>query len=111
MSFNAKLDDLPWEPVRANLTTGVWGRTLLDGDTKAVYTRVEPGGEFRPHVDRYGHLMLVLSGSGTAHVAGKDLVLEAGTVVGIDPGELHSYRNTGEEYLVMVTLNLTAHHP
>ena len=108
MSTAVQLDNLPWQPVRPALTTGVFGRTLLDGATKMVYTRVEPGGGFAAHVDPYGHLMYVLSGSGLAVSGGSEYQLVPGSVLRIEPGEEHSYRNTGAEQLVLIALNLPA---
>jgi quercetin dioxygenase-like cupin family protein len=102
------LDDLAWEPVRPALTSGVFGRTMLDTGTKMVFTRVEPGGEFAPHVDPYAHLFYVLSGCGIALSAGSEYQLTPGLVLQIPAGEKHSYRNTGAELLVLISLNLPA---
>jgi quercetin dioxygenase-like cupin family protein len=101
-------NDLPWQPVRPALTSGVFGRTLLDAGTKMVLTRVEPDGCFAPHVDPYGHLMYVLSGSGLATSGGGAYPLAPGTVLQIPAGEEHSYRNTGADQLVLISLNLPA---
>ena len=103
-----QLNDLPWQPVRPALASGVFGRTLLDSDTKVVYTRVEAGGGFAPHVDPYGHLMYVLSGSGLALSGGSEYLLTSGLVLQIPAGEEHSYRNTGSDQLVLISLNLPA---
>ena len=108
MSSSFQLNDLPWEAVRPALTSGVFGRTLLDTATKIVLTRVEPGGGFAPHLDRYGHLMYVLSGSGLAVCSGCEFPLAAGIVLQIAAGEEHSYRNTGPEPLVLIAVNLPA---
>jgi len=106
MSKVFQLEDVAWEPVRPALTSGIFGRTLLDAGTKMVFTRVEPGGSFAAHVDSYGHLMYVLSGSGLATSGGREFPLTAGTVMQIDAGEQHSYQNDGTEQLVLITLNL-----
>jgi len=108
MSRAFQLEDLAWEPVRPALTNGIFGRTMLDAGTKMVFTRVEPGGEFAAHVDSYGHLMYVLSGSGRAISGGIEFPLAPGTVLQIDAGEKHSYQNDGSEQLVLITLNLPA---
>jgi len=106
MSTSFQLDDLAWQPVRPALTDGVFGKTLLDTGTKVVFTRVEPGGGFAAHVDTYGHLMYVLSGSGLAVSGGSEYQLVPGVVLQIAAGELHSYRNTGADHLVLIALNL-----
>ena len=108
MSSVVQLNDLPWEPVRPALTSGVFGRTMLDTATKMVLTRVEPGGGFAPHLDPYGHLMYILSGSGLAVCAGCEFQLAPGIALQIAAGEEHSYRNTGSEPLVLISLNLPA---
>jgi len=106
MSTSFRLDDLAWQSVRPALTNGVFGKTMLDSATKMVFTRVEPGGGFAPHVDAYGHLMYVLSGSGLAVSGGGEYPLTPGVVLQIAAGEVHSYRNTGAEQLVLIALNL-----
>jgi quercetin dioxygenase-like cupin family protein len=108
MSHAFHLDDLAWEPVRPALTSGIFGKTLLDTGTKMVLTRVEPGGEFAGHVDPYGHLFYVLSGEGLALSGDREYPLKPGTVLQIPAGENHSYRNTGSEHLVLLSLNLPA---
>jgi quercetin dioxygenase-like cupin family protein len=106
MSTAIQLSDLEWKPVRPAITTGVYGRTMLDARTKMVYTRVEPGGGFTAHVDSYGHLLYILSGTGVAEAGGEEYRLEPGLVIQIAPGEEHSYRNTGQYVLELISLNL-----
>ena len=108
MSTVFQLNDLAWEPVRPALTSGVFGRTMLDAGTKVVFTRVEPGGGFAPHVDPYAHLMYVLSGSGSAISGGIEYPLTPGIVLQIAAGEEHSYLNAGSDQLVLISLNLPA---
>jgi quercetin dioxygenase-like cupin family protein len=108
MSAAFQLNELPWEPVRPALVTGVFGRTMLDAGTKMVYTRVEPDGGFALHVDSYGHLLYILSGSGVARAGGSEYQLSPGLVLQIKGGEEHSYRNTGSEDLVLIALNIPA---
>ena len=97
---------LEWQPVRPGITAGVLGKALLDGALKVVLTRVEPGGRFRPHVDSYGHLFYFLSGEGALWVGGERAEARPGLVARIDAGVEHAYENTGEEDLVLVSLNL-----
>jgi mannose-6-phosphate isomerase-like protein (cupin superfamily) len=58
-----------WQPVRPQLTRGVFGKTIFDGDVKVVLSRVEPGGKFAVHRDDYAHVFYFLSGVGTVTVA------------------------------------------
>ena len=100
------LASLEWKPVRPEITSGVFGKAMLDGPLKAVLTRVEPGGTFRMHVDPYGHLFYFLSGEGLVWVDGDRSEARPGVVARIDAGAAHAYENTGTEDLVLVSLNI-----
>ncbi len=100
--------NLPWTPVRPELTRGVFGRTLLDGPVKVVLTRVEAGGAFPPHRDPYGHLFYLLSGEAVIHASGEERRAGPGTSIRFDPGEEHGYRNEGPAELILLSLNLPA---
>lgn len=100
------IDSLPWGPVRPELTQGVTGKTLLDGPTKVVLTRVEPGGRFSLHRDPYGHLFYILEGHGHIQVGDRESAVSAGFVVQVEPGELHGYVNLGPDELLLLSLNL-----
>jgi quercetin dioxygenase-like cupin family protein len=106
MSSARQLSELEWEPVRPSLASGVYGRTMLDAGVKMVYTRVEPGGEFPPHVDRYGHLFYILKGTGVAGAGGEEYQLVPGLLIKVEAGERHFYRNTGTEELELISMNL-----
>ncbi|HJV65835.1 MAG TPA: cupin domain-containing protein [Geomonas sp.] len=108
MSNAIKLDDLPWTPVRPEIATGISGKTMLDTATKMVYTRVEAGGGFAPHVDGYDHLMYILNGRGVAVAGGIEYRLEPGLMLEIEAGEEHCYRNTGSDLLELLSLNVPA---
>lgn len=97
-----------WQPVRPELTSGVTGKLLLDGATKIVLTKVEPGGVFRSHCDNYSHLFHILSGQAMARVEGKEYQLSAGMSLQVDCGEQHEYRNCGQEDLLLISMNLPA---
>jgi len=95
-----------WQPVRPEFTQGVWGKALLDGATKIVLTRVEPGGVFPPHRDRHGHLFHVLSGVGLVQLGEHWVEVGTGICLQIAAGELHGYENTGSEDLLLISANL-----
>jgi len=97
---------LPWQPVRPDLTEGVWGRTLRESNPRVVLTRVEPQGRFRPHRDPYGHLFIGLEGAGVVTLEGEEMPLSAGTCVHIDPGSEHGYANPFDSDLLLLSLNL-----
>jgi mannose-6-phosphate isomerase-like protein (cupin superfamily) len=99
---------LPWELVRPNLAQGVEGKTLVADGFKVVLTRVAPGGRFTHHRDDYGHLFYFLSGEGLVSLGEERLMVGPGTAVQVDAGELHAYKNTGREDLVLISINLPA---
>jgi mannose-6-phosphate isomerase-like protein (cupin superfamily) len=106
MSALFNLATLEWQPVRPEITAGVLGKAMLDGALKVVLTRVEPGGRFLPHVDKFAHLFYFLSGEGALWVGGERAEAGPGIVARIDAGVEHAYENTGQEDLVLVSLNI-----
>ena len=106
MSDIFKADDLEWQPVRPEMTNGVYGKTLLNDIAKIVLTRVAPGGNFSSHRDPYGHLFYFLAGEGVVCVEGTEVQTGPGLVVRVAPGELHSYGNTGNEDLTLISVNV-----
>jgi len=106
MSDIFKANDQEWQPVRPEMTNGVYGKTLLDDSVKIVLTCVTRGGSFSPHRDPYGHLFYFLAGEGIVHVEGTELRTGPGLVVRVAPGELHSYENTGSGDLTLISVNL-----
>lgn len=106
MSQINEITSLDWEPVRPEVTHDIFGRTLMAEGVKVVLTRVAPGGEFRMHRDKYGHLFYFLSGEGTISVNDQQVNAKPGLVVRVMPGEAHAYANTGKEDLMLISLNL-----
>lgn len=106
MSEVIESETLAWEPVRAEITQGVFGRTLLSDGVKAVLTRVVPGGKFRVHRDKYAHLFYFMSGQARLTLGDKQVDAHAGLTVRVPAGETHAYENTGSEDLVLLSLNL-----
>jgi quercetin dioxygenase-like cupin family protein len=106
MSDLFNLATVAWKPVRPEITSGVFGRVMLDGNVKAVLTRVEPGGKFKMHADSYAHLFYFLAGKGTVWVGDKQSSVLTGTVVQVDAGEKHAYENAGKEDLLLLSLNI-----
>ncbi len=102
------IDSLEWFPVRPEIASGIAGKSLLNEKVKAVLTRVEPGGKFRVHSDKYSHLFYFLSGEGLVWVNKEQYIARPGLVVQVDAGTPHAYENTGTEDLVLVSLNLPA---
>jgi mannose-6-phosphate isomerase-like protein (cupin superfamily) len=106
MSEIFEADLLEWQPVRPEIASGVFGRTFLDDGVKIVLTRLAPGGSFAPHRDPYGHLFYFLAGEGVVRIGEREMHAVSGLVVRVDPGELHSYENTGTGDLMLVSVNV-----
>jgi quercetin dioxygenase-like cupin family protein len=100
------IDSVAWKPVRPDTARGIQGKDLLEGKTKIVLTRVEQGGKFASHTDGYGHLFYFLAGEGVVRVEGQDIKAGPGTVVRVAAGEEHSYENTGQDFLVLISANI-----
>ena len=97
---------LPWQPVRPELAREIFGKTLLDGATRMVLTRVAPGGGFAPHEDSYDHLFYVLEGSGLVSADDYEYSVGPGSIVHIAAGERHGYSNSGPDELLLISVNL-----
>jgi len=104
-------DSLCWQPVRPEIAEGVSGKVLLAGPTRAVLTRVAPGGRFAPHRDPYSHLFYILAGTGLISAGEEQRSVGPGAVVRIAAGELHGYENSGNEKLLLLSLNLPPEQP
>jgi quercetin dioxygenase-like cupin family protein len=103
------VSDEDWSLIRRELTEGIKGLTLLhtkSQEVKLTLTRVEPRGTFRLHSDSYHHLFYCISGTGHATIANQTYELKAGRVLEVPSGIEHSYENTGDEILVLLTVNI-----
>lgn len=106
MSEVFQITALEWQPVRPDVARGVYGKTLLANGVKLVLTRVEPGGTFATHRDDYGHLFYFLSGEGRVWVQEKEYEARVGLVVLVAAGESHAYKNTGDQDLLLISVNV-----
>jgi quercetin dioxygenase-like cupin family protein len=96
-----------WQPVRPDVARGVFGKTLRDGKTKVVLTRVAPGGKFARHRDNYAHLFYFLEGEGTLWIDEQQIAARAGVVAQIDAGQEHAYENASAADLILLSLNIS----
>jgi mannose-6-phosphate isomerase-like protein (cupin superfamily) len=106
MSEVFQITALEWQPVRLDVARGVYGKTLLAEGAKLVLTRVEPRGKFSMHRDDYGHLFYFLEGEGIVCVGDKRYQAQPGLVVQVDAREEHCYENTGNQDLMLISVNL-----
>ena len=63
---------------------------------------LEPGGHTPHHTHESEHLNYVISGSGVAMEGNAPREITKGDFILVMPGELHQYRNTGNEPLVFM---------
>ncbi len=106
MSEVVDANSAEWHPVRPEVADGVFGKILLEGKVKVVLTRVVPGGRFRMHLDKYAHMFYFLSGEGIMRVGKDEFAIHPGLMARIDAGEQHSYKNTGDSDMLLISLNL-----
>jgi mannose-6-phosphate isomerase-like protein (cupin superfamily) len=95
--------------IRKDLTEKISGHTLIpEGltSTKVMITRVGPNGEFSPHQDDYHHVFYFISGTGVGQVGLEEYTIRPGTIVEVPAGTLHAYKNTSDEPLFLVTINI-----
>ena len=100
------ITSLEWQPIRPDITHGVYGKSLLTEGIKLTLTRVSAGGKFDKHQDKYGHLFYFLSGEGIVQIQDKQYKITPGLVVKIAAGELHSYENTSDIDLMLISVNM-----
>jgi len=104
------LAEVTWRPVRPELARGITGREIAGPDAAGgltlTLTRVAPGGEFPPHRDRYGHVFHFLAGEGVGILGEETYAIHPGRVVHIPAGEWHGYRNTGDQEMLLLSVNV-----
>jgi mannose-6-phosphate isomerase-like protein (cupin superfamily) len=103
-------EESQWEALRKDVTKGVYAMSLLQAvhqEVKAAVIRVSPGGEFPLHKDPYHHIFYFLKGTGEGFMGDDTFAIAQGLVAEIPAGTLHAYKNTGQEELVLIALNIT----
>ncbi|MFQ5980077.1 MAG: cupin domain-containing protein [Candidatus Heimdallarchaeota archaeon] len=103
------LHGVEWKPIRGDLAKKVFGKTLIPErleEVQIVWTKVEPDGEFPRHKDPYHHILYFLIGQGEGWLGDEIYDIKPGTVVEIPAGESHGYKNTGEEDIILLTVNI-----
>jgi mannose-6-phosphate isomerase-like protein (cupin superfamily) len=106
MSEVFQMDSLEWQVLRPEMTKEVYAKLMLADEVKVMLVRVAPGGGFRSHRDGYGHLFYFLSGNGVVRVGESEHAARTGLVVQVTAGEPHSYENTGETDLTLLSINV-----
>jgi len=105
--YDLQLKD--WSRIREDLTEQVYGKSLIPKDWSKVtisLTKVEPNGEFRSHIDSYHHIFYFMKGIGTGYINNEKYEIKPELIIEIPAGINHGYKNTGKEYLLLLTINI-----
>lgn len=100
-------DSVRWEPVRPDLTIGITGTLLSEGNQKAVLTVVDPGGTFFSHTDPYTHVFYLFEGTLEITVGSETVTLSAGEKISVQTGILHGYRNISQSPARLISFNIS----
>ena len=101
------IKDIEWKLTRPDSSKEVYAKGLITTDLlKLSLVTVKPGGHFRPHIDKHGHIFYFICGEGNLIINDITYAISPGTVAIIDAGDEHSYCNTGSKELKLVSGNL-----
>ena len=103
------ISDLDFAAVRKDLTNGVYGSSLISNElstTKVTLTKVEPNGEFSTHIDDYHHVLYFIKGDGVGWLGDEEFIINQGMIVNIPAGTPHGYRNSSQESMLLITINI-----
>ena len=107
--MNYLIDEKEWKQTRQNLTSKVFGKSIIPqewSEVKMVITKVEPGGEFPSHIDKYHHIFFYLEGTGIGWIEDKEYEIKPNLVVEVPAGKKHGYKNNSSKELKLITLNI-----
>lgn len=95
----AKIESFDW----GSLTTYYAGESFGTTDGLWAVAEIKPGQEIHPpHEHEEEEFLMILEGSGTWHVSGKDFAAKAGDTMYSRPWDIHGIRNTGDVPLKFV---------
>ena len=75
----------------------------------AFFVNAPPGGGPRLHRHPYDTIAFVNAGRGRWTVAGREHEAAAGDILIVKAGEVHTFRNTGDEGLVLLDVHVNPH--
>jgi mannose-6-phosphate isomerase-like protein (cupin superfamily) len=101
--------DTPW---RSHQIEGSRGYEFIFNILGTEYTdaynidiaKVAPGGYSPLHIDQDNHAFYILDGKGEIDIADKCYQVREGSVVRIPRGVVHAIRNTGEGWLMLLSI-------
>ncbi len=96
---------------RPDVTELITGFSILNGlngiyDLKIIYSEVEQNGIFRLHTDNYDHIFFITYGKLLFNVDNKEFEITSGQILNIREGQIHGYRNTTDETVTLLTINI-----
>lgn len=103
------LNDEIMSEIRKELTEKISGHSLIPeglSTTRVAITKVDADGEFSIHRDMYHHVLYCFSGIGVGLIDTEEYDFRPGTIVEIPAGTPHGYKNTSDEPLFLVTINI-----
>ena len=103
------VDDVPWKELSGlPAARGYQFKALTEQSYTEAYSceliRLKPGDHSVPHVERWNHLLYILSGTGDITIEGSTSALKHGTVCQVRAGEKHSMRNLGGEEMLLLAI-------
>jgi mannose-6-phosphate isomerase-like protein (cupin superfamily) len=104
-------DQMPWRDVRALLgARGFEFKALVcdEPEYTSAYScelvRLDPGDHSVPHVEKWNHTLIFLSGTGDVTIKERTWEVMPGTVAKVRAGERHSLRNLGSDEMLVMTI-------
>lgn len=95
----AKTENFDW----GSLTTYYAGESFGTKDGLWAIAVIKPGQEIHPpHTHAEEEFLMVLEGSGTWHLKGKDFTAKIGDTMYSEPWDIHGIKNTGDVPLKFV---------
>ncbi len=100
---------VPAEAVEMDEAKGVKVRWLIsDKDNAKNFAmrlfEVQPGGYLPYHIHDWEHEVFVLEGEGEAKIDEKSYSIKKDSVVFVEPGQKHTFKNTGDSLLKFLCL-------
>jgi quercetin dioxygenase-like cupin family protein len=104
-----RVDDMPWKDLRdLPGARGYQFKALTERTYTEAYScelvRLEPGDFSVPHIEKWNHLLYILSGLGEIDIEGRVSVLKGGTVCQVRAGDRHSMRNLGTGEMLLLAI-------
>ena len=102
-----KPSDLQFEPQQGSERVFILNENDFGLNAKAQIVRVDPGQHLKPHVHKIRiELAQVMSGEGDIVVNGKAVVSKPGEFVLVEPGDVHTLINRGQDKFVVMVLTV-----